>query len=191
MNQIKRKFSKWAEPLCEHAAEWITRGVGLWTTPVSISSSVFFCLQIKCNRHAVPADPTRPSGRTHPCRLCSRGDLWGGDKVRMIDRRMDEVRRGIAALSRGRQQPPPTADPWPGWAVWGGGTSLKLTNGHSDFPQHPKLCGGKDFILKGITEDWMCLPSPNLLFLVFLSLLNALRSYAALAVMISKSVDPV
>lgn len=81
--------------------------------PVSIQSSVFSCLQIKCNRHAIPADPAGP--RTHSCRSgmgdLSRGDLWGGDKVRMIDRRMDEVRRGIAAFSQGGPQPPPAADP--------------------------------------------------------------------------------
>lgn len=71
----------------------------------------FSCLQIKCNRHAIPAGPAGAPGRTHPCRLRSRSDLWGGDKVRMIDRRMDEVRRWIAALSQGGLQPPPAAVP--------------------------------------------------------------------------------
>lgn len=82
--------------------------------PVSIQSSVFLVYRSNVTGMRSLQAPAGPPGRTHPCRLRSRSDLWGGDKVRMIDRRMDEVRRGIAALSQDGLQPPPAAVPRPG-----------------------------------------------------------------------------
>lgn len=129
---------------------------------------------------AIPADPTRHAGHTHPCR----SDLWWGDKVRMIDSRMDEVWCRLLLYRRMSCSLP----------CYSSLTRLSCQgrrnipeNGCSDIAQQTSNSVSQTqrvkpsyFFFKRITLHfiyWI-----GLFYSVFSSHLNALRSYSVLAV---------